>query len=563
LEEDFVQLAAEQVLGALIYIHTQHVVHRDVKPANMLLAQRLAQPVQPEELMKARVLLADFGVADILDKGSANDWHHNASLKGTLAYMAPEVFSGDVCPRSDIWALGVSVYELLCGKKPFTADSQMAFYVCLRNKDFDCSILEDLEMSNDCVAWIQAVLVKRQDDRLSGSQAVDHPWIKQCTDRRAVSHSPSRRVKQGLKQYQRRDTFSKTVAHCIAVHVDSAQIEELTQMFQQIDVNHDGSLSIAELKRGLREVGVEEDDVDALIDSIDANHDGHINFSEFVASLIHTQGQTEDDMIAEAFSVFDDNDDGRMSVQELDMMLSGDGPLASVLPCGTTINDVLQELDSSKDGWVSLIEFKAYFNKMRMRSSGAEEEAMKQIETRARPNLELHTHSVDKLVPQRSLEDLDAHARRDCGPASSDGERGEPAVGCRTRRTKTAPLLSSSSAGSSSDMPQTRTLPHAENGSSVGGPHRQVSAPFTATDNESLHTVFQQLGALLDKSDQRPARSAAQSYESLCVQHAQRLEDRHWLCTARDLRELHSSDWAALELPLKLQTKLKAIVGLL
>ena len=93
----------KQVADALQYAHEQRLIHRDVKPENMLLGPREG------------VLLSDFGVATVV--------HSSASLStqsamGTLAYMAPEQIEGHPRAASDQYALAVVVYEWLCGARP-------------------------------------------------------------------------------------------------------------------------------------------------------------------------------------------------------------------------------------------------------------------------------------------------------------------------------------------------------------------------------------------------------------------------------------------------------------
>jgi eukaryotic-like serine/threonine-protein kinase len=95
----------KQVAGALQYAHEQKLIHRDIKPENMLLGWH-------EE-----VLLSDFGIATIA--------HSTGSLSaeaavGTIAYMAPEQIQGHPRAASDQYALGVVVYEWLCGERPFS-----------------------------------------------------------------------------------------------------------------------------------------------------------------------------------------------------------------------------------------------------------------------------------------------------------------------------------------------------------------------------------------------------------------------------------------------------------
>lgn len=90
-----------QVAAALQYAHNQRVVHRDVKPENMLLGE------------DEKVLLSDFGSALLQDA------QHKRDIAGTVTYMAPEQIAGRPVPASDQYALGAVVYEWLCGMPPF------------------------------------------------------------------------------------------------------------------------------------------------------------------------------------------------------------------------------------------------------------------------------------------------------------------------------------------------------------------------------------------------------------------------------------------------------------
>ena len=94
------------VCDALAYAHSAHVFHRDIKPENIL--------VTPE----GEPLLVDFGVARLL----ARTTEKAETRVGTLEYMAPELFHGAAGTNADLWALGVTLYELLTGARPFTGE---------------------------------------------------------------------------------------------------------------------------------------------------------------------------------------------------------------------------------------------------------------------------------------------------------------------------------------------------------------------------------------------------------------------------------------------------------
>lgn len=94
----------KQVASALQYAHDQKLIHRDVKPENMLLGRN------------NEILLSDFGLA-MVTYNSSQESPRDSS--GTIAYMAPEQARGNPRPASDQYALAVSVYEWLCGTRPF------------------------------------------------------------------------------------------------------------------------------------------------------------------------------------------------------------------------------------------------------------------------------------------------------------------------------------------------------------------------------------------------------------------------------------------------------------
>ena len=93
-----------QIAPALQHAHDQHIIHRDVKPENMLLGSQ------------GEILLSDFGIAVTTATTTS---HQSKNTAGTVAYMAPEQIMGKPCVASDQYALGVIVYEWLTGEQPF------------------------------------------------------------------------------------------------------------------------------------------------------------------------------------------------------------------------------------------------------------------------------------------------------------------------------------------------------------------------------------------------------------------------------------------------------------
>jgi hypothetical protein len=111
LPEERAVTVARQICAGLSAAHDQGILHRDLKPANVMIDGR------------GRVKLTDFGLAALADSIGRDD-----VVAGTPAYMAPEQISGrEVSLRSDIYALGVVLYELFTGQPPFRAESVADF----------------------------------------------------------------------------------------------------------------------------------------------------------------------------------------------------------------------------------------------------------------------------------------------------------------------------------------------------------------------------------------------------------------------------------------------------
>jgi WD40 repeat protein/tetratricopeptide (TPR) repeat protein len=126
-----------QVADALAYAHSQGVIHRDIKPSNLLLDEQ------------GTVWVTDFGLAH--DASDENTLTHTGDFLGTLRYVAPERLEGRGDARADIYGLGVTLYELVCGRPAYPdADRSLLLHRLLhedppRPRQINPAIARDLE----------------------------------------------------------------------------------------------------------------------------------------------------------------------------------------------------------------------------------------------------------------------------------------------------------------------------------------------------------------------------------------------------------------------------------
>ncbi|NLX09890.1 MAG: serine/threonine protein kinase [Chloroflexi bacterium] len=152
---------AQQVADALHCAHTKNVVHRDVKPSNVLLT--------PDYKPK----LADFGVARLTTLRGITRETPSGVIIGTIPYLSPEGCRGDkLDARTDIWSLGIMLFEMLTGTLPFMGrGDHMFIYAILENPLPDVRTIRP-EVPQSVVDLLEKMLNKERDQRIATAREV-------------------------------------------------------------------------------------------------------------------------------------------------------------------------------------------------------------------------------------------------------------------------------------------------------------------------------------------------------------------------------------------------------
>jgi serine/threonine protein kinase/Tfp pilus assembly protein PilF len=142
----------KQIASALDFAHEKGVIHRDIKSANILMDN------------DNNAYLADFGIAALMS--ATHSLTGEGMMVGTPGYMAPELWQGEsASPQSDIYAVGVMLYEMLVGRLPFQAETPYLFMYKHLNDPIPTLADQRTDLPPDYDALLQQVLAKQPQDR--------------------------------------------------------------------------------------------------------------------------------------------------------------------------------------------------------------------------------------------------------------------------------------------------------------------------------------------------------------------------------------------------------------
>lgn len=275
LPNDWVRSATGQIRSALQYMHKRAVIHCDLKPANAM----MLFPFNRDKL--PHVLIADFGLAEIFKERPD---HGAVTVKGTPSYLAPEGFEGHLTQKSDMWALGVIIYELVLGQKPFIESKNVfVLWTHIAKKEPD---LEKLPTSaRDAV---KALLDKDPQTRPSASDCLSLEWFQFGQE---LTTPTDRQLPLGHLTY-----FHRACMFCIASGLSMKDMNELYTIFHMLDKDKSGSLDVKELQQGLHVLGIHEDP-STLLSIMDMDQNGSIEYTEFIAAALKIDADLNDRLI--------------------------------------------------------------------------------------------------------------------------------------------------------------------------------------------------------------------------------------------------------------------------
>mmetsp|Transcript_25908 Transcript_25908/g.74296 ORF Transcript_25908/g.74296 Transcript_25908/m.74296 type:complete len:548 (-) Transcript_25908:198-1841(-) len=351
--EERAAVVMQLVFRSIAHIHTLGICHRDIKPENFLF--RDDGPPEGNELK-----LADFGIAAIVGPRG------KASLRtktGTPQYVAPEVLShaphyGLEC---DLWSCGVLMYLLLSHRLPFkgTDEASTLSNVLLAKLSFPAKAFAGV--SQEAKHLMSKLVMRDPQRRCTAEEALHDRWVLAWAP--AVG-SPtgalSRPLAESICSFRSAGRLKQTALRLVARHLDARRLHDLGGVFARLDADGNGMVALEELARSLEDAGVPKEQFASVMAALDGDGNGEVNYSEFLAASLERRLYLEESACWSAFRIFDRNNDGKISQEELAEVLTSSSVADTF---GDAAARLLHEADLNADGFIDFDEFMVLMRK--------------------------------------------------------------------------------------------------------------------------------------------------------------------------------------------------------
>ncbi|XP_073002321.1 calcium-dependent protein kinase 26-like [Typha latifolia] len=334
------------IVGVVEACHSLGVMHRDLKPENFLLSNK-----DDDLSLKA----IDFGLSVFFKPGQVfND------VVGSPYYVAPEVLRKNYGPEADVWTAGVILYILLCGVPPFWEETQQGIFDAVLKGHIDFESDPWPLISDSAKDLITKMLCSCPSKRLTAHEVLCHPWI--CETGVAPDQALDSAVLSRLKQFSAMNKLKKMALRVIAESLSEEEIAGLREMFMAMDTDNSGAITFDELKEGLRRYGstLKDTEIRDLMEAADIDNSGTIDYKEFIAATVHLNKLEREEHLVAAFSYFDKDRSGYITVDELQQACKEHNMTDLFL------EDVIKEVDQDNDGRIDYGEFVAMMQKGNM-----------------------------------------------------------------------------------------------------------------------------------------------------------------------------------------------------
>lgn len=261
-----------QILNVVAFCHLQGVVHRDLKPENFLFTSK-------EDTSQLKAI--DFGLSDYVRPDERlND------IVGSAYYVAPEVLHRSYSTEADIWSVGVIVYILLCGSRPFWARTESGIFRAVLKADPSFDDPPWPLLSSEARDFVKRLLNKDPRKRLTAAQALSHPWIKDSNDAKVPMDIL---VFKLMRAYLRSSSLRKAALRALSKTLTVDELFYLREQFALLEPSKNGTISLENIKSALMKMATDamkDSRIPEFLGQLSALQYRRMDFEEFCAAAL-------------------------------------------------------------------------------------------------------------------------------------------------------------------------------------------------------------------------------------------------------------------------------------
>ena len=344
-EKEAANIFKKMMLG-ISYIHSCGICHRNLKTDNILFLTK----EDDSELKLISFELSMIYSFNTFNQDKKNDEKkiRMKKLVGNIYFISPEVIEGNYNEKCDIWSAGVILYFLLSGEPPFNGMNDEEIFNKIKKKKFDFPDKEWKNISKEAKDLIKKMICD-ENNRLSAQEVLEHEWVKNCAPN-SKGYLSNINL-ESFKRYRLMHKIKKAIYSFIASRLTEEETKNLKNIFENIDVDHDGKISFIEMKNAIKKLNIPntENEIENIFKSIDTDNNGIIDYTEFLSASLSDKQIMNKKTLLETFNMFDKDKSGKISKKNIVSVLH--------LNNEKIAENYIKKYDLDKDGEINYQEF--------------------------------------------------------------------------------------------------------------------------------------------------------------------------------------------------------------
>lgn len=298
----FVKTVIRQLLSAIAFMQTQRIIHKDLKPENIMLITDKNYPDLPI------VKIIDFGLSEIFSSHQIS----STTVAGTAYYMSPQIFKPPFSFKADIWSIGVISFFMLTGILPFFGSTvaEVKSNVLYRKIQWPNAFAgtgRPLQVKVMTRELVEKMLEKDEAPRPNAMEALRHPWLSEI-DSNLQIRTFALPVALNMLSFSRLSWWKRCMLNLLAHVWEFKDVStNLAHIFLEIDKRGIGYITLSQMANSLNGAGIPVNDAWVTAKAVDLTHSGNITYTALVASCIYPLIATDKRIIRCLFNCFQPN----------------------------------------------------------------------------------------------------------------------------------------------------------------------------------------------------------------------------------------------------------------